>query len=50
MTNTVEMTDEAIFNDTSNIIKDAIQKVYDKSVSKTEIAKTAFTIALNKLV
>ncbi len=46
----VQMTDEAIFHDTSNIIKQAIQNVYDRSPSKTEISKTAFEIALKQLV
>ncbi len=46
----VQMTDEAIFHDTSNIIKQAIQNVYDRSSSKTEISKTAFEIALKQLV
>ena len=46
----VQMTDEAIFQDTSNIIKQAIQNVYDRSSSKTEISKTAFEIALKQLV
>ncbi|WP_304145648.1 Glu/Leu/Phe/Val dehydrogenase dimerization domain-containing protein [Mesoflavibacter zeaxanthinifaciens] len=46
----VQMTDEAIFNDTSDIIKKAIQNVHDKSPLKTEISKTAFEIALKQLV
>ena len=46
----VQMTDEAIFNDTSEIIRNAIQNVYDKSPLKTEISKTAFEIALKQLV
>lgn len=46
----VQMTDEAIFNDTSEIIKKAIQNVYDKSPIKTEISKTAFEIALKQLI
>lgn len=46
----VQMTDEAIFNDTSMIIKKAIQNVNDKDSSKTNISKTAFEIALEKLV
>jgi glutamate dehydrogenase/leucine dehydrogenase len=46
----VQMTDEAIFQDTSNIIKQAIQNVYDRNSSKTEISKTAFEIALKQLV
>lgn len=50
MTDSIEMTDESIFNDTSEIIKKAMQATFDKSSSKTNIAKTAFTIALNKLI
>ena len=46
----VQMTDDAIFNDTSNIIKKAIQNTYNKNPSKTEISKTAFEIALTQLV
>jgi glutamate dehydrogenase/leucine dehydrogenase len=46
----VQMTDEAIFNDTSDTIKKAIQNVYDKSPLKTEISKTAFEIALKQLI
>jgi glutamate dehydrogenase/leucine dehydrogenase len=46
----VLMTDEAIFNDTSNIIKNAIQKVYDQNQSETQISKTAFEIALGQLI
>ncbi|MDB2471090.1 amino acid dehydrogenase [Flavobacteriaceae bacterium] len=46
----VEMTDEAIFDDTSNIIKTAIQNIYDHNHHKTEISKSAFTLALSELV
>ena len=46
----VQMTDEAIFNDTSNKIKEAIEKVYNKNQSKTGISATAFEIALNQLI
>jgi len=46
----VQMTDEAIFNDTSNKIKEAIEKIYNKNQSKTEISATAFEIALNQLI
>ena len=45
-----ELTDEGIFQDTSNVIKDAMQVTFDKNSSKHSIAKTAFEIALNKLV
>jgi len=46
----VLMTDEAIFNDTSQIIKNAIQKIFDKNNSKTNISRTAFEIAFKQLV
>jgi len=46
----VEMTDDAIFGDTSNIIKNAIQNIYDHNHHKTELSKTAFTLALSELV
>jgi glutamate dehydrogenase/leucine dehydrogenase len=46
----VQMTDEAIFNDTSNIIKQAMQKVYNKKQTKTGISETAFEIALDQLI
>ena len=46
----VQMTDDAIFEDTSNVIKEAIQDVYNKNSSKTEISKTAFEIALKQLI
>ncbi len=46
----VQMTDEAIFNDTSNTIRNAIKKVYDKNQSKTGISATAFEIALSQLI
>lgn len=46
----VQMTDEAIFSDTSNTIKNAIQKVYDLSADKKNISARAFEIALKQLV
>lgn len=46
----VQMTDEAIFNDTSMVIKKAIENVHNKNSSKTNISRTAFEIALEKLV
>ena len=46
----VEMTDNAIFEDTSNIIKSAIQNIYDHNHHKTELSKTAFTLALSELI
>lgn len=46
----VQMTDEAIFDDTSNRIKQAILEVYQNNPTKTEISKTAFEIALKQLI
>ncbi|MDX1544512.1 MAG: Glu/Leu/Phe/Val dehydrogenase dimerization domain-containing protein [Christiangramia sp.] len=46
----VQMTDEAIFNDTSMTIKNAIQNTFDHNSSKTNISKTAFEVALKQLV
>ena len=45
----VQMTDEAIFLDTSEIIKKAIENVFNKNSSKTKISETAFEIALHQL-
>ena len=44
------MKDKAIFDDTSNIIKNAIQNVYNKNQTKKDICKTAFEIALKQLI
>jgi glutamate dehydrogenase/leucine dehydrogenase len=44
------MEDKAIFNDTSNIIKKALQRTFAKSASKTKICSTAFEIALKQLI
>lgn len=46
----VQMTDEAIFNDTSVTIKNAIQKAHDLNADKKNISATAFEIALKQLV
>lgn len=46
----VQMTDEAIFNDVSMTIKNAIQNTFKNNSSKTNISKTAFEIALKQLV
>ena len=46
----VQMTDDAIFSDTSNRIKQAIQQVHNKNNSKTGISATAFEIALSQLI
>jgi glutamate dehydrogenase/leucine dehydrogenase len=46
----VQMTDEAIFNDTSEIIKKAIQRTYNVNPMKTNISARAFEIALSQLI
>ena len=46
----VQMTDEAIFSDTSNTIKNAIQKVYNLNSDKKNISASAFEIALKQLI
>lgn len=45
-----EITDQGIFSDTSETIKKALENTYNKNNSKTGIARTAFEIALNKLI
>lgn len=45
-----KLEDGAIFNDTSLVIKSAMQKAFEKNSSKNKIAKTAFEIALNQLI
>jgi len=46
----IEITDEAIFSDTSETIRKAIQKTYDMSPDKKNISARAFEIALKQLV
>ena len=51
MSNDLKNLDEkSIFEDTSNIIKEALIKAHAVNSSKTNIAKTAFEIALKQLV
>ena len=46
----VQMTDESIFQDTSETIRKAIEKAHSINPSKTNISATAFEIALKQLV
>jgi len=46
----VQMTDEAIFSDTSEVIKKAIQNVYKHNSSTTKISESAFELALKQLI
>jgi len=48
--NDVDMTDQGIFNDTSETIRMAIEKTYNQQPLKTNIAKTAFELALTQLI
>jgi len=50
MEDNVEMTDKAIFADTSDCIKNALIKSHSINNNKTNISKTAFEIALKQLV
>ena len=45
-----KLEDAAIFDDTSKIIENALKKSFQANTNKTNIAKTAFEIALNQLV
>lgn len=46
----VQMTDDAIFNDTSQTIRNAIENTFRNNSSKQNISKTAFEIALKELL
>ena len=46
----VQMTDDAIFNDTSQTIRNAIENTFSNNSSKQNISKTAFEIALKELL
>lgn len=46
----VLMTDDAIFNDTSETIRKALERVHSKNKTKTGISATAFEIALSQLI
>ncbi|MEQ8907646.1 MAG: Glu/Leu/Phe/Val dehydrogenase dimerization domain-containing protein [Vicingaceae bacterium] len=50
MSNNITMDDKSIFQDTSETIKKAIEGVHAQSNSKVNVAKTAFTLALKKLI
>jgi hypothetical protein len=51
MSNDLEsIEDQLIFEDTSSIIYQALKKTHDLNPEPTQIAKTAFEIALKQLV
>ena len=45
-----ELTDQGIFSDTSSVILEALKNTHAKNPGKTNIAKSAFEIALKQLV
>ncbi|WP_422108090.1 Glu/Leu/Phe/Val dehydrogenase dimerization domain-containing protein [Winogradskyella sp.] len=46
----VQMTDEAIFNDTSKVIRKALKEVKKNNPTKVGISETSFEIALRQLI
>lgn len=50
MQRNVEMSDDAIFTDASEIIKNALKAVYKVSNKRTNLSSTAFEIALKQLI
>ena len=50
MQQNIEMSDSAIFEDTSEIIEKAIVRTHASNSSKTQIAQTAFDIAMKELM
>ena len=46
----IEMSDIAIFEDTSNTILNALKKSKELNSSRKEVSKTSFQIALNQLI
>jgi glutamate dehydrogenase/leucine dehydrogenase len=50
MEKNVEMSDEAIFTDASEIIEKALKAIYVNSTARTDLSKTAFEIALKQLI
>jgi len=50
MQSNVEVTDEAIFSDTSKVIRQALINTHSYNPERTQLAKTAFEIALKQLI
>lgn len=50
MSSEVEVTDEAIFHDTSRVIGEALERVHKMNGSNKDLAKTAFELALKQLI
>src|SRR5690606_4158992 len=45
-----ELSDEAIFADTSNTIKHALEEIFKRNKSNINLAETGFEIALEQLI
>jgi glutamate dehydrogenase/leucine dehydrogenase len=50
MSDSVEITDQAIFSDVSQTIKTALERTFSKNPSKTKLAQTSYEIALSQLM
>lgn len=50
MSSEVEVTDEAIFHDTSRVIGEALERVHKINATNKDLAKTAFELALKQLI
>lgn len=50
MQKNIEMSDDAIFSDASQVIYKAMESIYKESAAKTGLSKTAFEIALKQLI
>lgn len=50
MSDSVEITDQAIFSDVSDTIKTAMLRTFSKNPSKTKLAQTSYEIALSQLM
>jgi glutamate dehydrogenase/leucine dehydrogenase len=50
MSDSVEITDQAIFSDVSDTIKTALFRTFSKNPSKTKLAQTSYEIALSQLM
>ena len=45
-----KLTDDAIFKDVSNVIRESLESTHAQNKDKTKIAQTSFAIALNQLI
>jgi hypothetical protein len=50
MQNNVDMTDKAIFEDTSHTVKKALEKIYQVNPKKTGLLATGLQVSLKQLI